>query len=311
MTATLRALPLAVLVTAALASTARAQAPAPPATPAPRAPAVEPTAPPAGEAPPAAAPAPSAPPPGYAPAPGYAPPPGYAPAPGYAPPPGYAPAYPPPGYGYPPGYAPYPPPGYAPRYAPPPSLSRAAGYQTHDGTYVRLHFGGGYTAMNTTSNGQSLKISGGSVSIGLAVGGAIAENLIIYGTLTGTSISSPDVSVGGSSLGPGSGSADIFGLGIGLAYYLEPLNLYLAGSLLASQIELDDSAGNQTDATDLGVGGEGIIGKEWWVSENWGLGVAGQVIVASMKGKDTLGTGATQPTWTTSAFSVLFSATFN
>ena len=107
------------------------------------------------------------------------PPPGYPPA-GY-PPPGYPPpGYPPPGYP-PPGYAPPPAGGYP--YAPPPRHA-APGFQTHDGVYLRLQLGAGYTRMSASQGGDSAVISGGSASIGLAVGGAVTDNLIIYGTFT-------------------------------------------------------------------------------------------------------------------------------
>ena len=190
------------------------------------------------------------------------------------------------------------------------AYAHRAGFETHDGVYVRLHFGGGYTSMSTSSGGANLKISGGSTSFGLAVGGALTENLILYGTITGTSISNPTFSSSGSAFGAGNGSADLFGIGVGLAYYLEPANVYFAGSLLSNQIELDDSSGNSVEETDFGIGFEGLIGKEWWVSDHWGLGVAGQLLVASMKEKDPAGTGDT-PTWKSAAFSLLFSATFN
>jgi hypothetical protein len=277
----LRASSLFVLVTLGLASTARAQ-----------------TTPPDQTQPAAAAPAPE-------PAPGFAPPspPAYAPPPpGYAPPP---PGYPPP----PPGYAP--PPGYGgPGYAPGAVYGHSAGYQTHDGVYVRLHFGGGYTSMKANSGGNDLKISGGSVALGVAVGGALTENLVLFGTFTVTSISNPDVTSAGTTVGTANGSAGSVGIGAGLAYYLEPANVYLSGSLLANQLEINDSNGNKVGESDFGVGFEGIIGKEWWVSDNWGLGAAAQFVFASMKDKDTFGTG-NPPTWTSTAFSLLFSATFN
>jgi hypothetical protein len=284
------------------ASTARAQTPPPDQTqPAPAAPAPAPEAAPPAYAPPS--------PPAYAPpAPGYAPPPpGYAPPPpGYAPPPsGYAPP--------PPGYAP-PPPGYAPPgygYAPGGVYGRRVGVETHDGVYVRLHLGGGFTSMKANSGGADLKISGDSVSIGIAVGGALTENLVLYGTFTGTTISNPNFSSAGTTvIAAGVSTAGSVGFGVGLAYYLEPTNVYFAGSLLANQLELDDADGNKVRETEFGVGFEGLIGKEWWVSDNWGLGVAGQFVFASMKDKDSLGTG-NPPTWTSTAFSLLFSATFN
>ena len=46
------------------------------------------------------------------------------------------------------------------------------------------------------------------------------------------------------------------------------------------------------------------------MSDNWGLGLAGQVMFASMKAKE--GVDMTNlPTWTSASFSLLFSATYN
>jgi hypothetical protein len=292
----------------------------PPAAPAPPAAPVQEAAPPAIATPPAAPvppaapaappPAPAAPPPGYAYPPGYAPPP-----PGYAaPPPGYA--APPPGYGPPPGY-PYPPPGYGygypygvpmARVAPPPP----PGYHTHDGFYLRLHLGFGYTSMWTNSAGTSFKISGDSAAIGLTLGGAITENLIIYGALSGTTISSPDFKRGNVT-STRTGDADSFGFGGGVAYYIQPMNVYVAGTLLANKLELSDSGGTVTNETDFGLGVEALVGKEWWVSDNWGIGAAARAHFASMKDSsiDMKSLTGANDTWKTAAFSLLFSATYN
>ena len=48
-----------------------------------------------------------------------------------------------------------------------------------------------------------------------------------------------------------------------------------------------------------------MIGKEFWVSEHWGLGVALEFVgAASMKDKDN-----STISWSAAAFNVLFSAT--
>jgi hypothetical protein len=297
--------------------------PAPPATPpaaaAPPAAPVEEPAPPAIATPPAPAAPPPAPPPGYAyPPPGYAPPPpGYAaPPPGYAaPPPGYA--APPPGYGPPPVYS-YPPPGYGYPYGYPygPPIARAApppppGYHTHDGFYLRLHLGFGYTSMWANSAGTNVKISGDSAAIGITLGGAITDNLIIYGTMSGTTISTPDVKMGNLS-STENGDADSFGFGGGVAYYIQPTNVYVAATLLANKLELSNSNGTVTNETDFGFGVEGIVGKEWWVSDNWGIGAAARAQFASMKdGRTDKALTSPGDTWKTAAFSLLFSATYN
>lgn len=48
-----------------------------------------------------------------------------------------------------------------------------------------------------------------------------------------------------------------------------------------------------------------MVGKEWWVSDNWGLGVAANFMVGSMKDKDY------DTRWTGLSTSILFSATYN
>jgi hypothetical protein len=227
------------------------------------------------------------------PAPYAPPPPGYA-APGYAPPPSYG----------------YPAPGYA---VPPAAYARKKGFETHDGVYVRLHFGLGYSEMSASNanGGQQLaKLSGDTVSFGVAVGGALTENLILYGTLQTDALASPTLQGGF----PGGVAAiqgmDDTGLGVGVAYYVEPANLYVSGAILASQIEVDGQDARITQ-TNFGPGFQGIVGKEWWVSDNWGLGLAAEFVYARMKdSKDVFLIGG-PANWSATAFTVLFSATFN
>jgi hypothetical protein len=225
-----------------------------------------------------------------------APPPGYqdpnaAPPAGYAPPPG---AYtPPPAYTAPPGY---PPTAYA---APPPA-------NLHDGFYLRLHLGGGFTNLSASQAGTDVTISGGSETFGAAFGGVVSPNLIIYGSLFGSSMTDPAVDVSGTSL-TSSGTVNLIGVGPGLAYYFEPVNMYVAGTLAAMKVTTSDSSGNNSaDGTKWGFGLQAMVGKEWWVTQDWGLGVAGEVLFASMKDS-----ADSTITWTGTAFSVAFSATYN
>jgi hypothetical protein len=311
-----RCLAILGLLVSAQASTALAQTPPDPVPP-PAAAAPPPAAPPATAAPqPAAPPAtaapqPAAPPAAGAPQPYAPPPPGYAyPPPGYGyPPPGYA--YPPPGYAYPPpGYA-YPPPGYA---APRAAVVKRPGTKTHDGFYLRMHFGIGYGAMSASDGPQIAKFSGSDISFGLSGGLALTDNLVLYGTFLSTGIINPTAQVGGAVINNPNVDIQYFALGGGLAYYLEPMNLYFSGALLANQIDLNDTSGGtktQLTETQFGVGFQGIVGKEWWVSDNWGLGLAGELVYGQMKDKhDTFQSGH-PPTWSAASFALLFSATYN
>lgn len=266
-----------VAVVASLASAAHAQETAAP-----------PAAAPPAAAPPAAAPAP-------APPPGYAPPPAYP----YPPPPGYA--YPPPAYGYPP------PPGYGyPGYAPAPP---APALHTHDSGYLRLQLGVSLTSMTVTDPVQGkLTLSGAGASIGVAAGWAVARNVIIYATAVAAGASRPDAQINGVSQGEANVDTDFYAFGGGAAYYFEGPNLFLAGSLLASKLSITNTSDDEGGDTHFGLGVEGLIGKEWWVSENWGLGVALQLLYATMKDNSFVGPSAK---WTAGGGALLFTATYN
>jgi len=269
-----------------------APAPAPGTNAPPAPPTAQPSSPPPGQ--------PGSPPPGQ---PGYPPsgqegyaPPGQGYPPGYAPP-GYAPGYGPPGY--PPGYAP---PGYPPGYAPP---RYAPSEPTHSGLYLHLHLGGGFTSV-TGSGGYAgtVKYSGGGPSFAVAVGGAVAPNLALFGNLFFTGSSDLKVSSGGYTT-DSSGDTLLVGIGGGIVYYFMPVNIFISAAVVSVQFEADDANGKTIHESDFGVGFQGMIGKEFWVSEHWGLGAALEFVGAgSMKDKDD-----PNMSWSGGAFNVLFSAT--
>jgi hypothetical protein len=213
------------------------------------------------------------------------------------------PQYPPPANQYRPASAPYPGNNV---WMPP------QGVHTHDGTYVRLQLGFGYNSMSSNSSGIDLELSGGGGAFLIAVGGAVSRNLVLYGTFADSIASNPEVKLNGQVAGTGTGrsSAGVVGIGPGLAYYFDPSNFYLSGTVLFSKLNVNSSNGDSLAQSDWGITGEGQFGKEWWVSDNWGLGCAVQGMLGKMKDKATTGSTYT-PTWTFSSFSLLFSATYN
>jgi len=58
------------------------------------------------------------------------------------------------------------------------------------------------------------------------------------------------------------------GVGPGVSYYFEALNLYTSFTLALTRI-----FGKGTNS-ELGLGTNLVVGKEWWLSTNWGTGVA-------------------------------------
>jgi hypothetical protein len=255
----------------------------------------------------AAAAAPASPPPGAAAAP--SPPPGAAPpaAGASAPPPaGYPPPYypPPPGYYYPGYYAApgYPPPGYtAAGYAPKPVKPPVV--HAHDGFYLHLDTGLGITSVSS-KGGTSY--SGTSTTFGIAGGFVVAPNLIVMGRFVALTLSSSQTP---SSTTGNNADVDWYAIGPGLAYYIESMNLYLAGTVALSKASYGSNSPTGTGPiTNWGLGGHLQLGKEWWASENWGLGIAGEVVLSSAKNATTMFDAGN---WTTAGFNLLFSATFN
>jgi hypothetical protein len=208
-------------------------------------------------------------------------------------------------------------PRYAPAYGPPPGRHRAPAYavpyyglHTHDGFFMRFNAGFGFMSASETYAGATDTYSGGGVTLAAAFGGVVAPNLVIFGELLATTILDPDYRVSGI---PGSTALNgtdmsMGSIGPGIAYYFMPINLYLSGTLTFTKISFSDSTPrNASGDTNVGIGLSMMVGKEWWVGWDWGIGVAGRLQIASMRdypeGYDAR-MGAT-------VFSILFSATFN
>jgi len=169
-----------------------------------------------------------------------------------------------------------------------------------------LHLGGGYTHLSGADGfGNTVTASGGSVSFGAAIGGAVAPNFIVFGTFSTVSLS-PSVKVGGIDAGLNDSSAVLVGIGAGAVYYFEPINLYLSGALAITAVAIDDANNNPIYQTQAGIGVQLMVGKEWWISQDWGVGLAGEFIGASMKDKND-----SSVTWSADTFSLLLSTTYN
>jgi hypothetical protein len=174
----------------------------------------------------------------------------------------------------------------------------------HKGFFLRLDAEGGYISSSASQSGTSASIQGGGGGIGISIGGALAENWILFGHIYDAIAINPQISFGSQTASTNNTSAGTVGYGIGVSYYFMPSNLYVSGTLAVTV--LSSSSNGQDSSTNPGPGGRIAIGKEWWVSDHWGLGVAGQLSFALNQDK-----GSNPPTWSTVAPTIAFSATFN
>jgi hypothetical protein len=183
------------------------------------------------------------------------------------------------------------------------------GVHEHDGMFLRLNFGPGYTRMAASEGGTDVTVAGSGGALNFALGGSVAHNLIVYGELIASVAVDPTIEINGTEFSTDDVSAGVVGLGIGLAYYTAS-NVYVSGTLAAAQLSIQADQDGDGDAeevgeTDFGPTVSAQVGKEWWASDNWGVGLAGQVLVGSMKDGDS------DVTWTATAFNLLLSATYD
>ena len=188
-----------------------------------------------------------------------------------------------------------------------PGLAWAGGPRDHDkGFFLRMVLGGGGAGSKIEGGGDSIDLSGASGVFDIAIGGTITPNLAIHGTFFGWLVSDPDAEITIAGLGSVSGSLNgdlsMSAFGAGFTYYFMPINLYLSGNVGMGSLTGDGDIDGETDS---GLALNFMVGKEWWVSGRWGLGIAGALGYHSLPDKDV------DENWSGTNFSVLFSATFN
>jgi len=184
------------------------------------------------------------------------------------------------------------------------SAARAEGEKTHDGFFLRLTLGPSFNSAETDSS-PKISLSGMGTHFGVAIGGMIAENFGIFGEVSSIATIGPELTFG--NLSASADSSDmmfISGPGVGVVYYFTPVNVYVSGAVVSDRISLESDGVKQAE-TESGVGVNLAVGKEWWVSDNWGLGVTGTARVSQMDEKNI------SMSWSASAFGLAFSATYN
>lgn len=173
------------------------------------------------------------------------------------------------------------------------------GAPKHDGFFLRFHTGP--ASLDISLKNSPTSIGGGGGIFSFALGGAVAENLILFGEMTNILVLDPTVTLDNKDFQTRNASAGVTAIGPGLSYYFMPINIYLSGTLLFARTRLEDEV--STASSEYGVGAKLALGKEWWVSTNWGLGLAGSATFAQMPdGADTV---------TSSSYGLMFSATYN
>jgi hypothetical protein len=177
----------------------------------------------------------------------------------------------------------------------------------HTRFFLRMQggFGSGRTVEENVL-GSDIELSGGGGAFRFQIGGALSRNLHLYGEVGAFAISNPDVTWQGLSGTIQNTDVSVTDIGAGISYYFMPVNIYLASTLTISQNRIKiQGLGEAT--SEAGPGIYISAGKEWWVSDRWGLGVA---IFGSFSRSKDKGDGLEYDI-KNRAFGVLFSATLD
>ena len=197
-----------------------------------------------------------------------------------------------------------PPPGPPPPAGQPYYVQMNPTAQTHDGFYLRFLLGPAGFATGTSYAGNDLSVKGGGGGFSLAMGAALSPGLIIYGEVFDDIAVGPTLTVNGDSgTADTDVSAGVVGFGPGIAHYF-PSNMYISATLAFAKLTVQRN-GDQVADSDVGIGVSGAIGKEWWVSDQWGLGLAGQLFLGSIPD------GGADARWSTAGAMIALSATCN
>lgn len=170
----------------------------------------------------------------------------------------------------------------------------------HLGFFFRVDVGVGYLHSSTGAR----SISGVGVPLGFAVGGAVTENLILAAEGWGTGAPGPSQTSGGTTSTTVGSTLALGAFGLNVTYYFMPANIYLSVTPAITSLNIIDYTGNVEGTAGFGL--KVALGKEWWVSNHWGLGLAVEFSFATNKQA-----GTNSLSWTTFGGGLVFSATYN
>jgi hypothetical protein len=193
-----------------------------------------------------------------------------------------------------------------------PAQPAKPGARRHDGFLLRATNAVSVTALRVDSGVSSrgvVKDGGLSGSSALDVGAALIDNFILRGR-----VGAGWAALAKSPFADGNDVIFVFGtVGVGADYYFMPVNLYVGATLALAGAMLGEDKTRTRDANVLhskaGLGIDLDVGKEWWITGNWGMGAALRLSYLSMGAANIVPNSAGPLTGL--QVGLMFSATYN
>ena len=155
------------------------------------------------------------------------------------------------------------------------------------------------TSITDPSTSSKFELSGIGGGMSAAIGGVVRPNLAIHGTVWGWLVGSPSAKIDGSDAGSLNQSLNMSAFGGGATYYFMPANIYLTSSAGIGRLH------TESGSSDAGFVLDFALGKEWWASSTWGLGMNAGINYHSVPD------GGVSQNWSGTSFVINFSATYN
>lgn len=182
--------------------------------------------------------------------------------------------------------------------------AQASEPRSHDGGFfLRLSPGLGFARSSITEDGDELELSGLSGSFDVAIGAVVGRNLAIHGNIGAWTVPDPTLRFNDMEEQVEGASVTLISYGAGFTWYFGTSNAYLSAWAGAAELEFEFE--NEIDKSDTGFAFEVGLGKEWWVSDRWGLGVS------ATAGYHSIPPGDASNNFSGPSFAIRFSATLN
>ena len=155
----------------------------------------------------------------------------------------------------------------------------------HHGLFIHGDFGFGYLKTSGSRAGSPFVGKGAAVGAGIAIGWAPDDEWAFAVEGWVWRALSP------SGLGSNT-SVELQAIGLNVTRYIVPIDLFATVVLSGTRLAITDGHDDvEYDSSDIGFGLKVLLGKEWRVSSDVGLGVAAQLFLAvNRNGDETLDT---------------------
>ncbi len=158
-----------------------------------------------------------------------------------------------------------------------PSFVHAQERDHNSGLLLRFLLGGGQGSFIGENSSDKIEHEGTARLFNFQLGWFVAPNWALYGGLS--TIGAGDTDVKTNSVEVSDGVYQVSNLVFGISYYIMPINISISPEWhfrgkATTQFKNDENGLKREHTYKNGSGFGFTVGKEWFVSSSWGLGVA-------------------------------------